>query len=114
MTARRFHKIALLILCVGSLAACPTERFRHEKYKCSSNSYGIASIVLNDTDIGDEGKIIGYENDIAAKITSSNASAITLKTDKLRITINRETGAITIVRGNHYIVLSCTKSVFTM
>jgi hypothetical protein len=114
MIAKRFSQIALLTLMSGSLAACPTERFRHEKYQCSTSSYGVASIVLNDTGVGDEGRIIGYNNERKAEITSSSSAEIKLKTNDLKITINRNTGSVTLVRGNHYVVLSCAKSVFTM
>ena len=56
MHRRLRHFIMLAIYGVG-LTACPTERFRHEKYECNSGAFGIAEIILNDTGVGDTAKI---------------------------------------------------------
>jgi len=114
MKMRRLTQASLLMLCVASLTACPTERFRHEKYKCNSGAFGIAEIILNDTSVGDEATIIGYGNEKKAEIVKSSAASISMKTDDIKITIKRETGEVTLVRGNRYVILNCSKSVFTM
>ena len=87
---RPTHFILLAICCVG-LTACPTERFRHEKYECNSGAFGIAEIILNDTGVGDMAKIIGYGHEKEVKILSSSKSSITTKMDDIRIEIERDT-----------------------
>ena len=110
---RPTHFILLAICCLG-LTACPTERFRHEKYECNSGAFGIAEIIVNDTGVGDMAKIIGYGHEKEVKILSSSKSVITTKMDDTSINIDRETGTVRVKRGKHYAVLTCSKSVFTM
>ena len=114
MIQQRLFHLSLLILCSVGLAACPTERFRHEKYKCYSGAYGISEIIVNDTGVGDIAKIIvnGYEKEV--KILTSNKSVITTKMDEIRVKIDRNTGKVQLKRGNHFVMLACTRSVFTM
>ena len=114
MMHRRLTHFILLIIYVVSLTACPTERFRHERYKCNSSNFGIAEIILNDTGVGDMAKIIGYGNEKEVKILSSSKSSITSKMDDIHIEIERETGIVRIKRGNRYAVLACSKSIFRM
>ena len=114
MMQRRLVHLSFLLLCGVGLTACPTERFRHEKYQCNSSAFGIAEIILNDTGVGDMAKIIGYDHEQEAKILSSNKSTIITKIDDISIKINRDNGTVQIKRGNHYAVLACSKSVFTM
>ena len=111
---RRLTHFILLAICGTGLMACPTERFRHEKYKCNSSAFGIAEIILNDTDVVDTAKIIGYCHDIEVKILSSTKSSITTKMKDIQIEIERDTGTVRVRRGNRYAVLACSKSVFTM
>ena len=59
----RAGKTAIWFAIAFGLAACPAERFRHEKYVCKSVSFDLESIIVNDTNIGGEVKIIGYGND---------------------------------------------------
>ena len=80
----------LLVICCAGLTACPTERFRHEKYECNSGAFGIAEIILNDTGVGDMARIIGYGHEKEAKILSSSKSSITTKIDDARIEIASE------------------------
>ena len=111
---RPLTHLSFLILIGVGLTACPTERFRHEKYKCNSGAFGIAEIIVNDTGVGDMAKIIGYGHEQKAKILSSNKSTITTEIDDVSIKIDRDTGTVQVKRGSHYAVLSCTKSLFTM
>ena len=113
MNGRLTHFI-LLAICGASLTACPTERFRHEKYECNSATFGIAEIILNDTGVGDMAKINGYGQEKEVKILSSSKSSITTKMDDTRIDIERYTGTVRVKRGNRYAVLACSKTVFTM
>jgi hypothetical protein len=114
MMQRRLAQLILLAACGAGLTACPTERFRHEKYKCNSGAFNIAEIIINDTAVGDMIKIIGYESEKEVTILSSSKSIITTKIDDTGININRDTGTVRVNRGNYYAVLACAKSVFTM
>ena len=53
----RVGKTVIWFAIAFGLAACPAERFRHEKYVCKSVSFDLDSIIVNDTDIGGEVKI---------------------------------------------------------
>ncbi len=110
---RRAH-LSLLVICGLSLTACPTERFRHEKYKCNSGAFGISEIIFNDTGVGDMAKIIGYGTEKNVEILSSSKSAITTQMEDISIKIDRDSGTVRVKRGKHYAVLACSKSVFTM
>ena len=114
MMHQRLTHLMLLATCVVGLTACPTERFRHEKYECNSGAFGIAEIILNDTGVGDTAKIIGYGHEKEVKILLSNKSFITTKMKDTHIEIERDTGTVRVKRGNRYAVLACSKSVFTM
>ena len=111
---RRLGQLYMLLMCVVGLSACPTERFRHEKYKCNSGALGIAEIIVNDTSVGDMVKIIGYGREQEAKILSSSKTFITAQMVDTSIKIERNTGKVQVQRGNHFGVLTCSKSVFTM
>ena len=114
MINRRLTNFVLIAICSVGLMACPTERFRHEKYECNSGAFGIVEIILNDTGVGDMATIIGYGHEKKVKILSSSKSSITTKMDDIRIEIERDTGTVRVKRGNRYAVLACSKSVFTM
>ena len=114
MMHRRLTHFILLFIYVVGLTACPTERFRHEKYRCDSGAFGIAEIILNDTSVGDMAKIIGYGHEKEVMILSSSKSSITTKMDDTHIEIERDTGTVRVKRGNRYALLACSKSVFTM
>ena len=114
MIQKRLAHLSLLVVCGVGLSACPTERFRHEKYECNSSAFGISEIIFNDTGVGDTAKIIGYGNEKEVEILSSSKSAITTKMDDISIRIDRDTGTVRVKRGSHYAVLACSKSVFTM
>ena len=114
MIHKRLAHLSLLVICSVGLSACPTERFRHEKYECNSGVFGISEIILNDTDVGDMAKVIGYGHEKDVEILSSSKSAITTRMDDISIKIDRDTGTVRVKRGSHYVVLACSKSVFTM
>ena len=54
----RVGKTVIWFAMAFGLAACPAERFRHEKYVCKSVSFDLDSIIVNDTDIGGEVKLL--------------------------------------------------------
>ena len=74
----------------------------------------MAEIILNNTDVGDDATIVSYGGEKKVEIQSSSRTSIGMTSGDVKIMIARETGKVTVKRGNHYAVLSCSKSVFTM
>ena len=110
----RIGKIVIWFAITFGLAACPAERFRHEKYLCKSVSSDLESIIVNDTDIGGEVKIIGYDNDRTAIIKAISDDHIEIEASRMTLKLDRNDGSVGIIRGNRYAHLACSRSVFTM
>ena len=110
----RIGKSVIWFVIAFGLAACPAERFRHEKYVCKSVSFDLESIIVNDTDIGGEVKIIGYGNDRVAIIKAINDDHIEIEASRMRLKLDRNNGTVEIIRGNRYARLACKRSIFTM
>ena len=96
------------------LAACPAERFRHEKYVCKSVSFDLESIIVNDANIGGEVKIIGYGNDRTATIKAISDNHIEIQASRMTLELDRNDGSVKISRGTRYARLACKRSIFTM
>ena len=107
-------KTAIWFAIAFGLAACPSERFRHEKYVCKSVSFDLESIIVNDTNIGDEVKIIGYGNDRIAIIKAVTDDHIKIEASQMALELDRNDGSVKITRGNRYASLTCKRSIFTM
>ena len=107
-------KTAIWFAIALGLAACPAERFRHEKYVCNSVSFDLESIIVNDTDIGGEVKIIGYGNDRTAIIKAVTDDHIKIEASRMALELDRNDGSVRIIRGNRYARLACKRSIFTM
>ena len=107
-------RTAIWFAIAFGLAACPAERFRHEKYVCNSVSFDLESIIVNDTDIGGEVKIIGYGNDRTAIIKAINDDHIEIEANRMRLKLDRNDGTVEIIRGSRYARLGCKRSIFTM
>ena len=103
-----------LMLLVTSLWACFPERFRHEKYDCSSSPGTIKAIVLSKAEVGNNAKIIGMTGDQEASVEKINTQEAILHFADRQIKVNRETGAITLIYGSKYRRMICKKSLFTM
>ena len=110
----RIGKTVIWFAIAFGLAACPAERFRHEKYVCKSVSFDLESIIVNDTDIGGEVKIIGYGNDRIAIIKAINDDHIEIEANRMRLELDRNDGTVEIIRGSRYARLACKRSIFTM
>ena len=110
----RIGKTVIWFVIAFGLAACPAERFRHEKYVCKSVSFDLESIIVNDTDIGGEVKIIGYGNDRTAIIKAINDDHIEIEASRMRLKLDRNDGTVEIIRGSRYARLACKRSIFTM
>jgi hypothetical protein len=110
----RIGKTAIWFAIAFGLAACPVERFRHEKYVCKSVSFDLDSIIVNNTNIGGEVKIIGYSNDITAIIKAISDDHIEIEASRMRLELDRNDGSVRIIRGTRYTRLACKRSIFTM
>ena len=110
----RVGKTVIWFAIAFGLTACPAERFRHEKYVCESVSFDLDSIIVNDTDIGGEVKIIGYGKDRTAIIKAINDDHIEIEASRMTLKLDRDDGSVRIVRGNRYAHLACKRSIFTM
>jgi hypothetical protein len=107
-------KTAIWFAIALGLAACPAERFRHEKYVCKSISFDLESIIVNDTDIGDEVKIIGYGNDRTAIIKAISDNHIEIEASRMTLELDRNDGSVKISHGTRYARLECERSIFIM
>ena len=103
-----------LLLLISSFCACFPERFRHEKYDCSSSPGTIKAIVLSKAEIGNHAKIIEVTGEQAASVEKINTQMATLYFADRQIKVNRETGAITLIYGSKYRRMICEKSLFKM
>ena len=110
----RIGKTAIWFAIALGLAACPAERFRHEKYVCKSVSFDLESIIVNKTDIGGEVKIIGYGNDRTAIIKAINDDHIEIEANRMTLKLDRNDGTVRVIRGSRYARLTCKRSIFTM
>ena len=110
----RVGKTAIWFAIAFGLAACPAERFRHEKYNCKNVRFDLESIIVNDTDVGGEVKIIGYGNNRTAIIKAISGDHIKIEVSRMTLNLDRNDGSVTIIRGNRYAHLACKRSIFTM
>ena len=107
-------KTAIWFAIAFGLAACPAERFRHEKYVCESISFDLESIIVNNTDIGGEVKIIGYGNDRTAIIKAISDNHIKIEASRMKLELDRNDGSVRISRGTRFARLACKRSIFIM
>jgi len=107
-------KAAVLFAIAFVLAACPAERFRHEKYVCKSVSFDIESIIVNETNIGGEVRIIGYSSEKTAVIKAVSDDHIKIETARIKLELDRNDGSVKISRGTRFARLACERSIFTM
>ena len=110
----RAGKTAIWFAIAFGLAACPAERLRHEKYLCKSVSFDLESIIVNDTNIGGEVKIIGYGSEKTATIKAISDDHIEVEASRMALELDRNDGSVMIIRGNRYARLACKRSIFTM
>lgn len=110
----RAGQTALCLTITFALAACPAERFRHEKYSCKSRNFDLESIIVNDINVGAEVKIIGYSSELKAVIKTINDDQIAIETTRMKMLLNRNNGNVKITRGTRFTQLACEHSVFTM
>ena len=110
----RIGKTAIWLAIAFGLAACLAERFRHEKYVCNSVSFDLESIIVNDTNIDGEVKIIGYGNDRTAIIKAISDEYIKIGNSRMQLELDRNDGSVKISRGTRYARLACKRSIFTM
>ncbi|MDC3234763.1 hypothetical protein OBB02_01825 [Candidatus Puniceispirillum sp.] len=107
-------KAATHLLFAICLCSCLPERFRHEKYDCSSSLQSINTIIINRAKTGNYAKVASPTSETEANITQIDEQTAWLTYKSMRMKINRKTGALTMVQGNKYRKVKCKKTVFTM
>jgi len=119
-TARQCHnklkviQLAILASITIGLSGCLSERFRHERYICDSGISGISEVIINETKIGDDLKIMKNNREYFATIQKSNKNEIYAENKESKFQINRSNGLIKLLHGKDYLVINCNKTIFTM
>ena len=103
-----------LMLLITSLSACFPERFRHEKYDCSSSHGTIKAIVLSKAEVGNNAKIISLTGEQEASVEKINTQVAILRFADRQIKVDRESGSITLTYGSKYKRMVCEKTLFKM
>ena len=118
MRQKRKHKYLTAALLLGFslalLSGCNLERFRHEKYDCSSSLQKFNTIVINKATTGNYAKIVSPASEKKANIIQIDEQTAWLTHKNMRMKINRKTGTVTMIQGTNYIKLVCKKTVFKM
>ena len=108
-------KITVAVCLCLSLSSCINfERFRHEKYTCSSYRLDIAEIVIRNAKAGETVTIFGFERNREGLIISISDESAVIKTSQLKLFIDRTKGSVSVLRGNRYRRMKCTQTIFTI
>ena len=111
---RKRVKAATHLLIAICLSSCLPERFRHEKYDCSGSLQTINTIIISKAKTGNNAKIVSHTSETKANITQIDAQTAWLTYKNMQMTIDRKTGAITMLQGTNYRKVVCKKTVFKM
>ena len=107
--------VAGIICLCFSLSACINfERFRHEKYTCSSYSLDIAEIIIRNAKAGELVTISGFKRNRDGLIISISDDTAVIGTGQLKLFVDRVKGSVSALRGNRYSNLRCTQTIFTL
>jgi hypothetical protein len=104
----------IICLCFSLSACINFERFRHEKYTCSSYSLDIAEIIIRNAKAGKTVTISGFERNRDGLIISISDDTAVIETGQLKLFVDRIKGSVSALRGNRYQNLKCKQSIFTL
>ena len=104
----------IICLCFSLSACIDFERFRHEKYTCSSYSLDIAEIIIRNAKAGKPVTISGFKRNRDGLIISISDDIAVIETGQLKLFIDRIKGSVSALRGNHYRNLKCRQTIFTL
>ena len=104
----------IICLCFSLSACINFERFRHEKYTCSSYSLDIAEIVIRNAKAGETVTIFGFERNRDGLIISISDTTAIIETGQLKLFVDRIKGSVSALSGNLYRNLKCTQTIFTL
>ena len=104
----------IICLCFSLSACINFERFRHEKYTCSSYSLDIAEIIIRNAKVGETVAIFGFERNRDGLIISISDDTAVIESGQLKLFVDRIKGSVSALRGNRYQNLKCTQTVFTL
>ena len=104
------------IICLSfSLSACINfERFRHEKYTCSSYGLDIAEIIIRNAKVAETVTILGFERNRQGVIISISDKTAVIETGQLKLFVDRIKGSVSALHGNRYSHMRCTQTIFTI
>jgi len=94
------------------MAGC--ERFRHEKYACSSNKLGLIEIIVNDDRAGASVTVTKVTGDTTMTIGNITDDEMIMANDELVLIINRNSGVMQATAGKVTSYITCEKTLFTM
>jgi hypothetical protein len=106
--------VGIIYLCFSLSACIDFERFRHEKYTCSSHNYDIAEIVIRNAKAGEPVTIFGFEQNREGLIISISDETAVIAAGQLKLFVDRIKGSVSALRGNRYSNLRCTQTIFTL
>ena len=104
----------IICLCFSLSACINFERFRHEKYTCSSYSLDIAEIIIRNAKAGKTVTISGFERNRDGLIISISNGTAVIETGQLKLFVDRIKGSVSALSGNSYRNLKCTQTIFTL
>ena len=104
----------IICLCFSLSGCINFERFRHEKYTCSSYSLDIAEIIIRNAKAGETATISGFERNRDGLIVSISDDTAVIKTGQLKLFVDRVKGSVSALRGNRYQNLKCMQTIFTL
>ena len=106
--------VGIIYLCFSLSACIDFERFRHEKYTCSSHNYDIAEMVIRKAKAGEPVSIFGFEHNREGLIISISDETAVIEVGQLKLFVDRIKGSVSALRGNQYSNLRCTQTIFTL
>lgn len=104
----------IICLCLSLSACIDLERFRHEKYTCSSYGLDIAEIIIRNAKVGETVTISGFERNREGVIISISDETAVIGTGPLKLFIDRIKGSVSALYGNRYSYMRCTQTIFTI
>ena len=104
----------IICLCFSLSACINFERFRHEKYTCSSYSLDIAEIIIRNAKAGKTVAISGFKRNRDGLIISISDDVAVIETGQLKLFVDRIKGSVSALSGNRYWNLKCTQTIFTL
>ena len=103
------------LISIMLITACDDiSRFSYENYSCQPKQSSIYEIRISDLKKGALSTISTASEIMQKEITSLTKVEITIKSDDLRLIINRKSGKVQVYAGNMYETMDCVMDKFKM